>query len=218
MTTDELIIGLARSANPVRRLPSLAHRLSQWTGVALFATAAVVLLVGVRADLETATRQLPFVALAAMTMVTSFTAAGAALLLSVPGAARPVHRWMPVIAAGVWAIVLAALIAVNGSLMDELTLSQLHAACVVQIGGLALVPAWRLLGIVRQGAPMAGFSIRGLAALAALAMGAAGTQALCPLDDPAHLLIGHFVPVAGLAAIIAALTCRRRWVGVPTSP
>jgi hypothetical protein len=209
VTTEELIIGLAQSAKPVRRLPSLAHRLSRWTVVALAATSAVVLLIGVRADFEAATRHMPFVALAASTMATSFTAAGAVLLLSVPGAARPVHRWMPVMAAGVWAIGLGMSMASNDSSMDVFTLSQIHAACVIQISGLALFPGWKLLEMVRQGAPMPDFSIGGLTALAAFTMGAAGTQLLCPVDDPAHLLIGHLIPVVTLAAAAGALTYQR---------
>lgn len=34
------------------------------------------------------------------------------------------------------------------------------------------------------------------------------TQFLCPLDDPAHLLVGHFAPVAALA-LAGALIGRR---------
>ena len=211
MTTEELIIGLAQSAHPVRRLPSLAQRLSEWAVVALLAVAAGVVLSGVRADVETATRHMSFLALSAITLATSFTAAGAVLLLSVPGAARPVHRWMPVVVAGVWAIVLGASMASHDSSMKVFTLSQIHAACVVQIGGLALFPGWWLLEMARRGVPTSGFSIRSLAALAALAIGAGGTQLLCPVDDPAHLLIGHLVPVVALAAVAGALTYRRTW-------
>ncbi len=210
MTTEQLIIGLAQSAAPVRRLPSLAHRLSQWIAVALFTVAAVVLLIGVRTDFETVTRHMSFLALAAITMTTSFTAAGAVLLLSVPGAARPIHRWIPAIGAGVWAVVLGASIVSNDFSMDVLTLSQIHAGCVIQIGGLALFPGWWLLEMVRQGAPMQGFSIRSLTALAAVAIGASGTQLLCPVDDPAHQLIGHFVPVVAFAAA-AGVGYRRAW-------
>jgi len=33
----------------------------------------------------------------------------------------------------------------------------------------------------------------------AVAFGAAGTQFLCPLDDAAHLLVGHAAPAAAFA-------------------
>ena len=211
MTTEELIIGLAQSAGPVRRLPSLAHRLVRWSVVAMLTLAALVLIIGVRADIEAAVRPVRFAALAALTLASALTASSAALLLSVPGAARPIDRWLPLMAAGAWAMVLGTSVASTGSLMELLTPSLIHVSCVIQIAGLALVPGWSLLEMVRQGAPMPGFSIRGLAALAALAMGAAGTQVLCPVDEPAHLLVGHLVPVAVLAGVTAALTCRRSW-------
>jgi hypothetical protein len=211
VTTEELIIGLAQSAGPVRRLPPLAHRLVRWSVVALLALAALVLLIGVRPDVETASRQTAFVVLAALTLATSLTAASAALLLSVPGAARPIHCWMPAMVAGVWAMVLGTSVASTASLVELVRPSLIHVSCVIQIAGLALVPGWTLLEMIRQGAPMPGFSIRGLAALAALAVGAVGTQVLCPVDEPAHLLVGHLVPVVVLAAATAALTYQRTW-------
>ena len=38
-----------------------------------------------------------------------------------------------------------------------------------------------------------------LATLASVALGAAATQFLCPIDDPAHQLVGHVLPVAFLS-------------------
>jgi hypothetical protein len=38
-----------------------------------------------------------------------------------------------------------------------------------------------------------------LAALASSALAAAATQLICPVDDPAHQLVGHVVPVAIIA-------------------
>jgi hypothetical protein len=45
-------------------------------------------------------------------------------------------------------------------------------------------------------------------ALAAVALGAAATQFICPLDDPAHQLVGHVLPVAFLA-VFGAIAGRR---------
>jgi hypothetical protein len=55
--------------------------------------------------------------------------------------------------------------------------------------------------MLRGAAPLRHRWSAGLATLAALALAAAGTQFICPIDDPAHYLVGHFAPVAALAIL-----------------
>ena len=74
-----------------------------------------------------------------------------------------------------------------------------HVACLIEIAGLSLVPGWALFAMLRRAAPLRRAWSGALATLAAVALGAAATQFLCPIDDPAHQLVGHLLPVAILS-------------------
>jgi hypothetical protein len=62
--------------------------------------------------------------------------------------------------------------------------------------------------MLRRAAPLRQGWCGALATLAAAAIGAAATQVLCPIDDPAHQLVGHLLPVILLA--VAGLVAGRR--------
>jgi hypothetical protein len=65
-----------------------------------------------------------------------------------------------------------------------------------------------LFVMLRRAAPLRGAWSAALATLAAVALGAVATQFICPLDDPAHQLVGHVLPVAFLA-VFGAIAGRR---------
>ena len=205
MTTEELIVRLAGSAGPVRLLRPPGRRLFLWGAPSIALTGLGVALIGARVDLSTAIGGLPFLVLAFVAVATSFVAAGAALRLSVPGTGRSPDLWVPIAAAGGWALVLVASLASSGPVERVFALSHLHVGCVLQIAALALFPGWALLAMLRRAAPLPYRWIGGAAALAAASLAAGGTQFICPLDDPAHLLVGHFVPVIALASSGVAL-------------
>jgi hypothetical protein len=53
--------------------------------------------------------------------------------------------------------------------------------------------------MLRRAAPLRLGWVAALATLAAVALAAAATQFICPIDDPAHQLVGHVLPVVVLA-------------------
>lgn len=200
MRTDDLIVQLARSAGPVVPLPPPMQRLWWWTAGAAAATIMGVVLIGVRADSGTMVGQAVFLAMIGVTVTTALLSAAAALVLSVPGAERtPAQRWAPLVAGSAWAALLLVSVLSGGSAFDRIVAFPVHAGCVAQITALALVPGWVIFAMLRRAAPLRHRWSGGLAALAALALAAAGTQFICPVNDPAHLLVGHLAPVAALA-------------------
>ncbi len=58
--------------------------------------------------------------------------------------------------------------------------------------------------MLRRAAPLRLTWSAVLATLAATSIGAAATQIVCPVDDPAHHLVGHIAPMALLTIGIAA--------------
>jgi hypothetical protein len=200
VTTEDLIVRLAGLAGPVQPLAPPMRRLWRWTAGAVAATVTGAAVIGVRADSATMSRDIGFLVLAGLTMATGVVSAAAALVLSVPGAERSAaQRWAPIAAGCAWAALLTWSVLSGGSAVSRLAAFPFHIGCVIQIIALSLVPAWALFAMLRRAAPLRLRWSAGLASLAALALAAAGTQFICPVNDPAHLLVGHVVPVAGLA-------------------
>jgi hypothetical protein len=209
--TDELIVQLARAAGPVRPLPGPSVRLAGWTAAAVPVTALGVIVIGPRADVLTAIYQPTFVALAVATLGTALLSAAGAFVLSVPGAERsPLQRAVPLVAGGVWALVLVALLTNGGDPVQRVLALPFHWACLIEIAGLSVVPGWVLFAMLRRAAPLQRVWTAALAMLAVGALAAVATQLICPVDDPAHLLVGHVLPVALLS--VWGAVAGRRWL------
>lgn len=211
MRTDELIVQLARAAGPVRPLPGPSVRLARWTAAAVSMTALGVIVIGPRADVLTAIYQPTFVALAVATLGTALLSAAGAFVLSVPGIERsPLQRAVPLVAGGVWALVLVVLLTTGGDPVQRILALPFHWACVIEIVGLSIVPSWVLFVMLRRAAPLRRAWSAAFATLAAVALAAVATQVICPLDDPAHQLVGHLLPVALLS--LSGTIVGRRWL------
>jgi hypothetical protein len=209
--TDELIVELARAAGPVQPLPGPSVRLARWTAGAVPVTALGVILIGPRGDVSTAISQPTFVALAVATLGTALLSAAGAFVLSVPGVERsPLQRAASLVAGGVWALVLVVLLTTGGDPVQRVLALPFHWACLIEIVGLSIVPGWALFAMLRRAAPLRRAWSAALATLAAVALAAVATQIICPVDDPAHQLVGHVLPVA-LLTVWGAIA-GRRWL------
>jgi len=198
---EELIVQLASTAGPVRPLPRPSVRLTRWTAGVIPLIALSVMVIGPREDVAAAIRQPTFIVLALVTFATALFAAASAFVLSVPGAKRAsISRTTALTAGSVWAFVLMVRLMEGGDPARRLLVLPIHLLCVVEIAGLGFVPGWALFAMLRRAAPLRQAWSGALAALAAAALGAAATQVLCPLDDPAHHLVEHLLPVILLAA------------------
>jgi hypothetical protein len=174
-------------------------------------TALGVIVIGPRTDVLIAIYDPTFVALAVATLATALLAAAGALVLSVPGAERsPLQRAVPLVAGGVWALVLVVLLTMDGDPLQRVLALPFHWACLIEIAGLSIVPGWALFTMVRRAAPLQRAWNAALATLAAVALAAVATQVICPVDDPAHQLVGHVLPVA-LLSVWGAIV-GRRWL------
>ena len=211
MRTDELIVHLARSAGPVRPLAAPSVRLARWTAVAAPLTALSTIVIGPRADVLTAIHEPAFVGLVVATLVTGLFSAAVAFVLSVPGAERsPLQRAMPLVAGGAWVLLLMVLLTISGDPGRRMLALPFHVLCLIEIAGLGVVPGWALFAMLRRAAPLRRAWSAALATLAAVALSAFATQLICPVDDPAHLLVGHVLPVACLS--VWGAFAGRRWL------
>src|SRR5437868_5843273 len=104
MTTDELIVELARSAGPVTRLPAPSVRFVQWIALAMLVAIAAVMAIGPRVDLQEAAGRPAFVVSLLALLIATVSGGAVALISSVPGAERsPRLRVLPIAALMAWA-------------------------------------------------------------------------------------------------------------------
>jgi hypothetical protein len=165
-------------------------------------TALGVLLIGPRADAVTAMSQPTFSGIAVVTLGTALLSAASAFVLSIPGAERSaLQRALPLLAGGVWALTIVVLLTMGGEPVRRVLVWPFHWACFIEIAGLSVVPGWALFAMLRRAAPLRRAWSGALATLSAVALGAVATQFICPLDDPAHQLVGHVLPVAVLSML-----------------
>jgi hypothetical protein len=206
MKTEDLIADLAGRLEPVRPLAPPAVRLLLWALVAAACAGAGLVVFGAKPDFRVALGQAEFLALGCLAVGTAILAGAAALVLAIPGAERsPAMRTTAVTLVAVW---LATLLVAIARADEGFRFDSHWPACFSRAVGIGLVPAVVLLAMLRRAAPLRLAWAAGLAAVAATAAGALAVQIICPINDPAHALIGHFAPVATLGAIGAAAAGR----------
>ena len=206
MKTEELIVQLAYAAEPVEVLPRLSLRLARWTAMALTIAGLAILIIRPRADLMSMIRQPAYTGFALLTLSIALLSAAAAFVLSVPGAERSrLQRVMPFAIGSMWGFCLLILVGAGGEALRRVVALPIHVACILEIAGIGLLAGWALIRMLQRAAPLDATWSAALAALAATAVGAFATHIICPIDDPAHHLVGHFVPailltIAGISA------------------
>ncbi|MEO7191519.1 MAG: NrsF family protein [Vicinamibacterales bacterium] len=219
MRTDDLIANLADGLAPVKPLSPPSVRFLWWCVLAAACGAAGVAVFGGRPGLGTLLRQPFFAWLVVLPLGMAAVAAAAALVLAVPGAERSrALRSSAVAVGGIWAVLLLAAVARAGNGFAN---ASHWPICVSRVVAIGLIPAVALLGMLRRAAPLRPAWASALAASAAMATGAAAIQLICPIDDAAHSLLGHFGPVllmAGLGAWQAARLVNQRWKRGAGSP
>jgi hypothetical protein len=203
--TTDLIVALSAETVRVPPMPSVASRFARW----LLASAPIVGLfvwaAGVRRDLPEQLTDPAYVLSLAVVGALSLAAAALALAMSVPDDRRSrTVTILPVVLALAWGGSLVVRLAGGGGIRSGLAADAGHYACAVQIVLVALVPMVILLGRVRAGAPTRPAWTGMLAVMAAGGAAAAGASIVCPIDESAHLMLWHFLPVISLAALGAA--------------
>jgi len=215
MRTDELIVTLASEAEAVQPLPPPAVRAVLWAPVAVLTVAAGAWLIGIRDDIATAATSPWFVTAFLLVASAAGLASLASLIMAVPGRRSGVVRVLALLLVVAWTVLLAEPLSFDAEARRAVT-DGLWLICVAKVVGLAWIPAIVLRVMIRRAAPLEAGWTAGLATLAATTAAAAGVQLACPIDESAHLLLGHVAPVVGLC--LAAGVFGRRLLPNPFNP
>ena len=217
MSTDELIVQLARSARPIRPLPPPGVRAMRWSAAALLVMLVAIVVIGPRADLPLALSRPVFLGSLVALLLTLASGTTAAFVLSVPGAGRSsAQRVLPLLMAAGWSAIWLIAAAAGGTPGT----APIHSGCAIQIAVCAAATGWLLFAMVVRAAPLQPLWTAAVASVSSMATGAVVAQVLCPLDDPMHQLIGHVLiglVVAG-AGLVAGHRALQPWRGSTRRP
>jgi len=208
MNTEDLIVRLARDAQAVTPLRPPLVRLALWMPVAVVSIAAGTWIYGLREDHATMFASPGFVRDGVFAALVLMLGVAAALWSAVPGLDR---RWLGrmsvVVAAVAWVTIAATAVLTAGHGFAN---AAHWPACAARALSVALVPGGLLYVLARRAHPLRPAWTFGAAAASAMAAGAIAAQLTCPLTDAGHLLLGHVLPVAVTALVVATLPLQRR--------
>jgi hypothetical protein len=196
MKTEQLIRALVADVRPVRRLPKASERCARWLGLALALVAVGAKLGGLRPDLAAKASDVVFLVENAALLLAFVLAARSVFELSVPDDDRPVATFaLPVLALLLW-LVLVLVRGWTGVDGGDLELAaRTGVACVWRILGLGLPPAFACWAMLRRAAPLPQVWVGLFLSFSAFSLAAVGTQTLCAIDAPLHVLWWHCLPV-----------------------
>jgi hypothetical protein len=205
MKTEDLIVGLAREARPVRRLFHPWLRATIWVAATTIYLAGIVLFMAPpgRLDWALVDPRFSFEQLAAGFV--GLTAGAAAFVTVVPGYRR--HVFMVPIAASILWIAIVAIGAVQDVLRygpDGIFL-QSDWSCVVAIVMTGAVPAVALVHMLRRGAPLTPRTTLVLATLSTAALANISACLVRPHDTSMIVLLWHGTTVLALCGVAAML-------------
>jgi hypothetical protein len=199
MKTDQLIADLASRAEPVRVMASPAARLLTWFAIAAVCGLIGVALFGVKPNLGDAIQQPSFEATALLALGTTILAAAASLVLAVPGAERSaLLRGGAAVAGVAWGVLAIAGVVLAG---HGFAGAADWPICFLRVVAVAVLPTLLIWRMIRAGYPLKPRWARALAATAAVTVGAIVVHFVCPIDNPAHALLGHYGPVLTLTVL-----------------
>ncbi|MEZ0261906.1 MAG: NrsF family protein [Alphaproteobacteria bacterium] len=192
--TDKLISDLTKDLKPVKRLPRVALRAGLWAVFTLGAIAVAICAFtkGPREDLHTAAHNHVFCCETLAILVAGVLATVAAFRLCVPDVkVRGVVQAMTGLATFIWLTLIGAQVHRAGLVPPE----PAGEPCLTDLSLFMAVPLLGAVFMVMRAASVFPALAGYCAVLATGSFGALGMRLLCANDEPAHLLVWHFLPV-----------------------
>lgn len=197
MKENDFIEKLSSELKPVEKLESVSVRFFQWMTVAILCLGAGLSLVGVREDWDVVFRNPLLLAQNISILLGVVSSSVAALALSVPGkASRKTAAMLVALPFSIWVFVLILSFAITPNFSPRIGIG-----CMTDISVLGLIPALLLFYFVKKGATLFRGFMGFLVLLSAAGLGAWAVQFTCHNDDPAHIIIWHFIPVLVLGGL-----------------
>lgn len=194
--TNDLIARLSQEVKPVKRLAPVWLRATVFSVLTAVAVAGGIAMFteGLRPDWTVMLG--PHLCQSAGIFMAGVLAAVAAAILSVPDTRIRAHVWgMLGLSSAIWLVVIVEQLSQGWPGLSAVG----ERNCLTDLVLLAVVPAIAAFFAATRAAPVwrgwAGFAMT----LAAGSFAALGMRFICANEEPAHLLVWHFLPVLALA-------------------
>jgi len=203
MKTDDMIKKIASSAKPIKKLGTPLIRFLKFIVAAALCVGVGIAVGGFRHDIGTKLSEPMFILEALIILFLVISSAAAALVISMPNTKQSLWaKRFPFVPLLVWLGFLAfELFFVYRDMGMDGFMIDYGMMCVRDILLLAVVPGLVLFFMIQKAAPTKLGLVGVLILLAVAALGAMGTQFMCSISDPLHILLWHFVPVLSLGGI-----------------
>lgn len=196
-TPDDLIKNLTADLKPVAPIAPMWQRAVILVSLGLCLTFGTAVLLGLREDLGSSLQRSEFLLEIAALLMAGILSAAAAVRLAVPDTRLRLPVKLPLAMAHlVWIWLLA------GAAYDmPAAHDHGNGACAIDLTLMMILPLAAATGGIMRGAPVfrgtAGYAM----SLSMVSFAAAAMRLLCPNDEAGHLLLWHFLPAAGIAAL-----------------
>jgi hypothetical protein len=194
MKTDDLIDNLTKDHKKVEVVVFNSWTIFKLSLSILFSVGAAVAILGLRFDIQSQLHRTHFLVESLVLLVLAVLSCASALLLSIPGQQTKVLRRLPILTLFAWLGLL-----IYAATRYPYLPAGWGFACVADIVGLSIVPAGLLFYFIRKAAPLKRDRIGFLILLSAASYGAFGTQLICYISSPLHLLVWHLLPTVLIA-------------------
>lgn len=200
-TPDDLIKKLTGDLKPVTPIAPPWQRAVIFATLGLTLTFSSAVLIGMREDLGSSLQRSTFLLEIGVLLMAGILSAVAAVRLAVPDTRLRLPVKLPLALAHLgWFWLLAKTVAGFDMAHDHG-----NGQCAIDLTLMMILPLAAATGGIMRGAPvfrgMAGYAM----SLSMVSFAAAAMRLLCPNDEAGHLLLWHFLPAVGLAALGIAI-------------
>ena len=198
-----MIHRLARTAHPVRPLPSPYIRAAAWLMISLSYIGGILILMAPAHNVFAQFSNRSFAIEQAATLSTGVAAAISAFITIIPGRSP---RWaaLPLFPLSIWLATLASPCIREFSEIGFKAFLIPHSLwCVPAMVAFGTVPAVAMVVMIRRGAPLTPHLTAALGGLAAAGIGNLGVRMVHPEDVSVMLIVWHIGGVMGLSAFAA---------------
>ncbi|MDB2447439.1 DUF1109 domain-containing protein [bacterium] len=199
MNTEELIKNLTDDLPASTKVISIGKFATIWSSITLVFLGIALYWFGVGSNLETILSSPPMMLEAALSLVLGVLAAAGAFILSVPSKhVGKDLKYMAIFPIVLWFSVLAFRWSMFETSAPNL-LGPMH--CFWTVIGLAIIPGLTIFYFIRKASPLKPGVTGFLALTASFGLSAFVMRLACPIQDPFHQSVMHFLPVLLIGGI-----------------
>jgi len=205
MTVEDMISDLAKEGAK-KSFPSPLKVLVAWAALLLFYISGIFLYFSIRPDFVATLKSMSFgVQLGAAVLMVVSAAVSASYLALPDSNQKPWVRFLPLLPFMLLILMLAGALVVLGAAGLVGCLDVQQVACAKAVFMFSILPSAVMVYTIQRAAPLHYFWAASMAGLSGSGIGYVLLLLIEPHENPAHLLIWHFLPVLLTTIVVMSL-------------